>query len=183
MTTPTLPAEGTIITTPRGFFIDFRNIHGRSLSAADVQSLTDGFIKVANETGADAAITSDSLVALPVPGDRRSVKLVAGNLDYYKDGKPGILRLAFTESAKGSKAPLSGTLLLDLRDREAKSAAVTVHAPNTDAAQPAYALYEQLETLQRKGLLNNINMKLTTRDNTLSMSMSSRASKSFTLRF
>ena len=180
-TTP--PAAGDIITKPRGIYIDFRNISGRKIKDTDINSLTNEFIKVSRAVGADAAITCDRFAAEAVPGDKRSEKLVPGGLYDSKNEKLRYLRLAFTETAKDQTAPLSGSLILDLRDRTAKSAEVIIHAPNSDATTAFYDLFNALEDLQGKGLLNNINMKLTTRDRSYSMSYNKRWSNVFSLRF
>ena len=179
----TLPAEGTVITKPRGLFVDFRNVFGRSLNNTQVQSLTTSFVAAARAIAPDQAIIGNALVAKPVPGNKRSEKLVTGDL-YNADAKKlRVMQLAFTESASGNRLPLSASLLIDLCDREAKSAALTLHAPNMNAAQAAHDLYDDLERLLNKGLLNQINMRLTTRDGSLTMSRSGSAKTTFTLRF
>jgi hypothetical protein len=184
MSTTTTPAAGEIITKPRGLFIDFRNLMGREINADHVESLTKDFIRVSGAVGAYAAITCDKLAAEPVPGDKRSEKLVPGGLYDSKNEKLRYLRLAFAETAKGKSEPLSASLILDLRNREAKSATLTVHAPDGDeSSRIVYNLYENLESLLNKGLLNSIAFKLTTRDKSLTMSQRQHASSSFTLRF
>jgi len=179
----TLPAEGTIITTPRGLFIDFRNLLGRSVNDSQLQSLTQSFAAVARNVAPAQTVTGNALVAEPVPGVKRAEKLVTSDLSNADAKKLRVMQLTFTESASGNRLPLSATLLLDLQDREAKSAALTLHAPDMNAAQAAHDLYDELEGLLNKGLLNQINMRLTTRDGSLSMSRSNSAKSTFTLRF
>lgn len=161
--TPALPAEGTIITKPRGLFIDFRNLLGRMVNDDHIRALTYDFAQVARAIAPAQIIKSETLVAEPIPGDKRSEKLVAEGLN-ANTAQLRVMRLSFTESATGDQRPLSASLEIDLRDRAAKSASVTLHAPDMDAAQTAHDLYDELERLLNKGLLNSINMAMTTRD-------------------
>lgn len=180
--TTALPAEGTIITKPRGLFIDFRNLLGRTVNDDHIRALTYDFANVARAIAPAQVIKGETLVAEPVPGDKRSEKLVDGGL-HSGTAQLRVLRLSFSESAAGNRRPLSASLELDLRDRAAKSASVILHAPDTDAAQTVHDLYDELERLLNKGLLNRINLALTTRDGSLNMSRSKSASSTFTLRF
>lgn len=178
-------AAGDIITTPRSLYIDFHNLFRRKMTLADIESVRDYFQKIATAFDPAAQITTEILLAEPVPGDNRSVKLVpaedvnAGNCAHL-----AVLRLTFGEAARGKlvKQPHIA-LAMDLTCRDRKSVTISAVTPALNLASSCYRLYEQLENLQQKGLLNIIQARFAACDGSFQATMNSDRRNSITLRY
>jgi hypothetical protein len=182
-----LPAqEGTVITTPRGLFIDFRNLLGRTITGDDYTALAADFRAAATQVFGDGAeITQEILTGQHDTANKRQETLVRPaqpDIAAQDAAAVRVLRLSFTQAATGKHKPAAMDLLIDLTQRTNKAAFLTVKAPLA-AQMPGYKLFDRLEALFERGLLNRIAYSFESTDARMRMDEHAAANTSFSLKF